>query len=479
VGTEAGNGHTVEGHPLNGHALNGHALIGEILEGEIVNGSSVGTLRPSSAPVDAVLSDAAVATSAATEVVEAPPVAPVSRRPRRIVWRLLTLVTATGVVVGVQLARPVPAPALHISVTKASHAPGLAPVLPWPATGEAAVAVPAAGAQVQSGPEAPVPIASLAKIMTGDLVLRDHPLAPGAQGPMIALGPADQAEAAAELAANATAVPVQAGETLTERQLLDGLLVHSANNFADVLARWDAGSTTAFVAKMNAAAVSLGMHSTHYADTSGLDDQTIGTAADQLLVAADAMAGQTFAAIVAQPSVTLPIAGSLPNYVKAVGTDGIVGVKSGFTQAAMGCLVLAAQRPVAGRTVLVLAAITGQPPPSPLDAAEQADLQLVDAAASSLRELALVPKGATVGRVTAPWAHRDVRAVASRRVTLLAWPGEAIRVSVSTRGVSAGATAGARIGTLSVWTGTHRVRVPVRLTAGVPVPSMGWRLAHG
>ena len=65
---------------------------------------------------------------------------------------------------------------------------------------------------------------------------------------------ADQAEASAEEGAGATNVPVQPGEKLTERQLLNGLLVHSANNFADVLARWDAGTVPAFVAKMNATA---------------------------------------------------------------------------------------------------------------------------------------------------------------------------------------------------------------------------------
>ena len=52
---------------------------------------------------------------------------------------------------------------------------------------------------------------------------------------------ADQAEASAEEEAGATNVPVQPGEKLTERELLNGLLVHSANNLADVLATWDAG----------------------------------------------------------------------------------------------------------------------------------------------------------------------------------------------------------------------------------------------
>ena len=48
--------------------------------------------------------------------------------------------------------------------------------LPWPATGQSAIAVPAIGIDVTSGPEQSVPIASLTKMMTAYLILRDHPL---------------------------------------------------------------------------------------------------------------------------------------------------------------------------------------------------------------------------------------------------------------------------------------------------------------
>jgi D-alanyl-D-alanine carboxypeptidase (penicillin-binding protein 5/6) len=221
------------------------------------------------------------------------------------------------------------------------------------------------------------------------------------------------------------------------------------------------------------------MRSTRYLDPAGLDNGTVSTAADQLRVTADAMTDPTFAAIVAEPTVTLPLAGTLPNYVKAVGTYGIVGVKSGFTQAAMGCLVLAVERSVAGRKVLVLAAVTGQPPPTPLDAAEQADLQLVDAVSATLHDVNLITKGAVVGRVMVPWARRPVPAVVMRGLTLMAWPGQAVHMTVTTSGLAAGSLAGAPVGMLSVSVGRHHVRIPVRLTDGLPGPSMRWRLAHG
>ena len=66
-------------------------------------------------------------------------------------------------------------------------------------------------------------------------------------------------------------VPVAAGETLTEGQALEALLLPSADNMGWILARWDAGSRAAFAALMNTAARRLGMTGTRYTDPSGLD----------------------------------------------------------------------------------------------------------------------------------------------------------------------------------------------------------------
>jgi len=290
--------------------------------------------------------------------------------------------------------------------------------------------------------------------------------------------PADQTEAIADEGSGDTNVPVEPGENLSERQLLDGLMVHSANNFADVLARWDLGTVPAFVAKMNTTAAALGMTSTHYADASGLDPATTSTPGDQLRLVAAAMAIPTFAAVVAQPSVTLPVAGTMWNFVQSVGSDGVVGVKSGFTQAAMGCLVLAAQRTVDGRKVLVLAAVTGQPGEDPLTNADAADLRLVDAVDSGLRVVAVEATGTPVATVTMPWAHGAVTVVTAGDVSVLAWPGQAVRASLSSGILRPDTPGGARVGTLTVYSGVERVLVPVRLTTALRGPSLRWRLAR-
>jgi D-alanyl-D-alanine carboxypeptidase (penicillin-binding protein 5/6) len=69
-------------------------------------------------------------------------------------------------------------------------------------------------------------------------------------------------------------VAVRAGEQLTERHLLEALLIPPGNNIAQILATQVAGSDTRFIAEINAEARALGMDHTTYTDPSGLDPGT-------------------------------------------------------------------------------------------------------------------------------------------------------------------------------------------------------------
>jgi hypothetical protein len=227
------------------------------------------------------------------------------------------------------------------------------------------VAIPALGYAAQSGPEQPVPIASLTKMTTAVVVLRDHPVPLGSSGPTVTITSDEAAQFGVDLANNETNIPLQAGETLTELQLLEALLVQSASDAAYSLAEWDAGSQQVFVDKMNALASSLGAVHSHYVDVSGFDPQSMSTAADTLRIAATGMAIPTFASVAGMSEVNLPGVGMVNNIVTEIGTDGIVGVKSGYTSQASGCMVLAGMRSVGGRSVLVLASALGQREPSP------------------------------------------------------------------------------------------------------------------
>ncbi len=130
---------------------------------------------------------------------------------------------------------------------------------------------------------------------------------------------------------------------------------------AYVILRWDAGSQAAFVARMNATARRLGMTDTSYTDPSGLASSTVSTAADQVRLGLAAMRVPALAAIAAMPTAVVPEAGVVRNYNTLLGQDGIAGLKTGSTQAAGGCVLIAAWHQASGHGTLIVAATFGQP----------------------------------------------------------------------------------------------------------------------
>jgi serine-type D-Ala-D-Ala carboxypeptidase (penicillin-binding protein 5/6) len=278
----------------------------------------------------------------------------------------------------------------------------------WPTDGQAAVQI--GQSHVQAGPnQHAAPIASVAKVMTAYLVLRDHPLRLGQDGPKITPSEDDVADTDRRREQQESVVSIAAGEQLTERQALQALLLPSANNIAAVLARWDAGSVDRFVAWMNAAARSLGMTHTRYTDPSGYDDATVSSAADQVRVVDRAMRLPVFASIVATPSATLPVAGTVHNTNTLLGHDGFVGVKTGSTAAAGGCFAFRAIRWIDGKPTTITGVVLGQPGHDRIAAGlAAADAMVARVAGRSWRQVRAMPdlrqRNAAPG--TAPRGHR-------------------------------------------------------------------------
>ncbi len=243
----------------------------------------------------------------------------------------------------------------------AAPRPGRLGTVSWPADGVSAADINGVGVVAGPGATRPVPIASVAKVMTAYVILHDHPLPAGGSGPDITVQSSEAAAYPAQARDGDSLVPVVAGETITERQALEALLLPSADNMAWILARWDAGSQAAFVARMNAAADRLGMTGTSYTDPSGLDSSTTSTAADQVRLGMAAMQVPALAAITAMPAAVVPVAGVVRNYNTLLGQDGIVGLKTGSTQAAGGCVLVAAWHRAGAHTALIVAAAFGQP----------------------------------------------------------------------------------------------------------------------
>jgi serine-type D-Ala-D-Ala carboxypeptidase (penicillin-binding protein 5/6) len=247
--------------------------------------------------------------------------------------------------------------------------------LTWPTEGQSAIELVGA-ARRTSGLESPVPIASLAKVMTAYVVLREFPLAAGQAGFTLTMTAADAEEALTDKASGQSFIPVEPGEALTEREALEALLLPSANNIAHALAEHSSGGEPAFVQAMNSEARSLHMTQTRYTDPSGLDPGTTSTALDQLRLARAAMREPTFAAIVAMRHTVVPVAGLIVNTDNMLGHDGFVGIKTGSTSAAGGCFMFEARQVRAGRPRTVIGVVLGQHGGS-----------LIDAGLSSARDL--------------------------------------------------------------------------------------------
>jgi len=298
-----------------------------------------------------------------------------------------------------------------LNVLRNEHRGALGEALPstvWPAYGQAAFVV-TGQSQVQVGPNQHASaIASVAKVMTAYLVLRDHPLRPGQDGPTITLTDADVADTDRRRGQQESIVSIAGGEQLTELQALRALLLPSANNIAAVLARWDAGSVERFVARMNAAARSLGMTHTRYTDPSGYDDATVSTAADQVRIVDRAMRLPVFASIVATPSARLPVARTVHNTNTLLGRNGFVGVKTGSDAAAGGCFAFRAVRWIDGKRTTITGVVLGQPGDNRIAAGLAAAAAMVDRIAG--RRAAPDPRQPTPAPGTPSRMHARQRA---------------------------------------------------------------------
>ena len=392
----------------------------------------------------------------------------------RWVLAVLAALATLGILGTFNFLRPadaVPATQLVPAVQRVAGDP---PALPWPA-GAAAVGVTGMGVIGTHGDNSPQPLASVAKVMTTLVVVRDHPLTPVQEGDAITVTADDVANYLRQKAAGQSVVPVESGEILNLRQLLEGTLIPSGNNFADILARWDAGSIDAFVGRMNSRAAELGMKKTHFVDVTGLSEHTVGTPSDMIKAGEALMAIPVLAQIVGEGQVSLPVAGVVFNVNYALGRSGIVGIKTGSAPKAGANLLFAAGAKIYGRSLLIIGMVMGEPT---LDDAFQSSQRLIAAVTVGLVVTAAVSRADPVAEFRSPWGSRT-RLVAQTDLGLVAWPGLLIHRRVSAPAVQPPVSEGEPAGSLMAWIGTGAPQSVALATDG-PLfePGGFWRLTR-
>jgi D-alanyl-D-alanine carboxypeptidase (penicillin-binding protein 5/6) len=264
-------------------------------------------------------------------------------------------------------------------------------------------------------------------------------------------------------------INLRAGERLTVRDLLRGLLLASANDAAVTLAEHVSGSTPAFVRLMNRRARELGLKHTHYANPVGLDAAGNYSTARDLVVLAQALLRKPFfATTVNRPAARLA-SGShtrriLNRNLLVRQVPFVDGVKTGHTQQAGYVLVGAGTR----NGVMVVSAVLGEPSEP---ARDDETLALLRYGLRRYVDVVAVRAGAILASAKLKFRDEHVPLVAARTVREVVRRGRrpAVRVVGVPAELEGPLAARSRVGTVVVRaSGADVARVPLVTARAVP-----------
>jgi len=346
----------------------------------------------------------------------------------------------------------------------------------FPEQGQSAVGTDTFGVMAASADQTPIPIASVAKIMTAHVVLQAHGLKPGEDGPSLTITEKDVAGYKYAVKNNHSYLQVALGEKLTERQLLQGLMLPSGNNVADTLGRWVAGTDEAFVEKLNETAKALGMTNTHYADASGANEATVSNATDQIKLAQAAMQDPVFRDIVAQPQAVLPVAGKVYNVNSMLGKQGIVGIKTGSGVIAGGCFVSATPIVNGSEKHYLIAAVLGSRKANEnLKSALDTNAQILEQVKPQFGSFTVAPPENGFGKITTPW-HSESELIVNEAIQVFGYPGMKVEYSIEPLDIKPPVAPGSDVATLTIRTGNISKSYTMQNKEQIDKPGLLWRI---
>ncbi len=372
--------------------------------------------------------------------------------------------------------RPLPALTGKAIATAPSTGSASSATIPWPGYGQSAIGLKGSGPMVSTGVQTPQPTASVAKLMTVLAVLDKKPLALGRPGPILTVTAKDLQVYNNYFALGGSLTAIQEGEKISQYDVLEAILLPSANNMSNMLATWAFGSEKAYAEYANQYAKKHGLKHTNIEDASGFSPKTVSTAEDLVRLGSLALENPVVAEIVAKRTAEVPVAGTIYNVNGLLGRNGINGLKTGNTDQAGGVFLVSADRALAdGTKTTAIAAVMGGPD---LETAMRATLPLLDASAASITSQKVIKKGQAFGTYTPPWGGPPVKAVAAKDVNLLAWQGTDPTLSASLKPLTGAPAKDSSAGTIKVINGEITQDVPLVLSDSINSPSLWWRLVR-
>ncbi|MFK4762504.1 D-alanyl-D-alanine carboxypeptidase [Microbacterium sp. ZW T5_45] len=341
----------------------------------------------------------------------------------------------------------------------------------WPAQGSAAVGI--AGLSTVSSTVDASAIASITKVISAMMVLDRQPLAPGEQGQSYSFTRADSQSYMTYLRSDQSALDVPVNGSLTEYQMLQGVLLGSANNYIDRLTRDIWGTDAAFAAAAEKWLSDRGIQGITIMTPSGFDERNTATPDALVAVAEVAMQNPVFAEIVGTPSVDLPGAGVVNNTNGMLADPGVVGVKTGTLYDSWN-LLTAKNVSVDDTTVRLYAAVLTQADNESRLEATRSLFAQVEAALQA--QLPVVPAGTVVGTVDTLWGEPiDIVTDADSDVVL--WNAATATTALSFD-LGESRDEGDTVGELTTTGPLNSATSSLSLAQDVEGPTAWWRLTH-
>ncbi|WP_168915809.1 D-alanyl-D-alanine carboxypeptidase family protein [Microcella flavibacter] len=380
------------------------------------------------------------------------------------------LASVTGAYTAYALALPLPAIAPEVQPRAAISTPAAEVALPG--YGAAAIGEQDAPGTVLAGNDldSPRSIASITKVVTALVVLDARPIEGDDRGETITLTAEDEQRVADYRAIVGVVAPAPAGTEITQRSVIELMLVHSANNYADTLAAWAFGSVDAYVEAANAWLAENGLEGITVADATGFATESAGTPRALLDLARLALAHPVTATAAGLPVVEVPGIGRFESRNPVLGQDGITGLKTGTTNAAGSCLLFSADAEEAGETVPLVGVVLGGPT-SPIVGGDVR--ALLASTRDDFRRIDLAADGEVVARYEAPWGGSAELRVAEDSAAVT-WGAATSSSLIPAPRLRPGDPPEPQ--DMLVQLGDEQLRVGLEWSGSIPAPDLSWRL---
>lgn len=356
--------------------------------------------------------------------------------------------------------------------------------LPAFSTPAATVAMPSYGAGAIGGVDdgriyagydldTPRAIASITKVVTALVVLDAHPIAEGHPGAMVTLTARDATLRERYAAIGGVTAPAPEGLAVSQRQIIELMMVQSANNYAETLATWAFGSVDAYLDAARAWLDARGLTTISVADATGFSPSNTASPRALLELGRIAMADPVVSAASALPNVSVPGVGTFENRNRLIGVDGVTGLKTGTLDEAGACLLFSAAHEVEGETVMVVGVVLGGP-----NHARLADdvRTLLASIRDDYHPVAIATTGDLVAVYEAPWGETASVEIAES-IDEIVWGQVTSRVSLTLTDLRPGIVP-TTPATMTVRFGGTTVDVALELDGRLEGPDLGWRLSR-